>query len=268
MTTTTHESGPNDMMPIARKAMVLAAGLGTRMRPITDTTPKPLVRVGGQPMIDYALDALVKANTSVAVVNVHHLASQITAHLESRGGPEIILSDESERLLESGGGIRKALPCLGHDPFFVLNADTFWLEAKDEPASELQRLSMGFDPGRMDILLMTANLDQVTGHEGGGDFLLQPDGRLKRVAPHERQENSAVVYAGAAILDPVIFQDAPEGPFSLNILFDAAIAAGRLFGQPMRAGSAWITVGTPHALADAEARIARFAGVGPDTRRA
>jgi len=234
-------------------AMVLAAGLGLRMRPITDTLPKPLVRIAGKALLDWGLDSLAAAGVGKAVVNVHHLAEQVVAHVASRTAPAVLISDERGGLLDSAGGIVKALPQLGGEPFFVVNADTFWID-QDRP--NLLRLALEWDPARMDILLMVCRLDSATGHSGGTDFLISGDGRLRRAAG----DPSGLIYAGAAILHPRIFVGAEAGKESLNRYFDRAIAAGRLYGVPL-AGS-WITVGTPDAIAPAEAAVAHALGRG------
>ncbi len=227
-------------------AMVLAAGLGKRMRPITDTIPKPLVTVSGRTLLDRGLDSLAAAGVARAVVNVHYLPQQIVDHLTGRQSPEIVISDESDGLLDSAGGIVRALPQLGDAPFYILNADTFWID-RGEP--NLDRLALAWDGARMDILLMLATLDQATGHTGGTDFLVGPDGSLRRAA----NDPNGLIYAGAAIIHPRIFAGAPAGQLSLNRYFDAAIAAGRLHGLPMQ--GSWITVGTPDAIPLAEAAV-------------
>lgn len=233
-------------------AMVLAAGLGTRMRPITDTMPKALVPVAGKPLIDHALEALERARAARAVVNVHYLADQMRRHLADRHGIDTPVSDETAVLLDSGGGVVHALPFLGSRPFYILNADTFWIEDQSAPEPNLVSLARAFDASAMDLLLMVADPKQATGHTGGGDFAIGPDGRLTRY----HGSGDAVIYAGAIVCDPRIFSKVPEGAFSLNMLFDRAIAAGRLFGMRMRGH--WLTVGTPDAIAEAEAVIERL----------
>jgi MurNAc alpha-1-phosphate uridylyltransferase len=230
-----------------KTAMVLAAGLGKRMRPITETIPKPLVSIAGKTLLDWGLDSLAQAGVAKAVVNVHYLPAQIVAHVASRRMPQVLISDESERLLDSAGGIVKALPELGEQPFYIVNADTFWI---DDGPSNLERLALAWDAAKMDILLMLASLPQATGHSGGTDFLVAPDGALRR----SKADPAGLIYAGAAIVHPRLFKDAPAGPHSLNAYFDSAIAAGRLFGLPMRGH--WITVGTPDAIPLAEAAVA------------
>jgi MurNAc alpha-1-phosphate uridylyltransferase len=188
---------------VPRKAMVLAAGLGTRMRPLTLTTPKPLVRVAGRALIDYLLEPLARAGVETAVVNIHHLGEQIEAHVRDCHAPQIIVSDEREQLLDSGGGIKKALPHLGSEPFFVLNADSFWI---DGPKSNLLRLSEFWDAQQMDIVLLLANGAQATGYEGLGDFTMAQDGRLSwRV---ERQV-APFIYAGVSIIKPELISHMP-----------------------------------------------------------
>jgi len=237
------------MIAISR-AMVLAAGKGTRMRPLTDTRPKPMVEVAGRPLVDWVLDAVAAAGIPLAVVNVHHHADLLEAHLGRRAGaPAITVSDERGVLLETGGGVVKALPLLGEAPFLSINSDTIWIEGAKP---NLLRLMENFDAGRMDALLLLAAGSASVGYDGLGDFLMAADGRLTRrgerlVAPF--------IYAGAAILKPELFADAPAGAFSLNRIFDAAMARGRLFG--LRLDGVWMHVGTPDAIALAEEAIRR-----------
>jgi N-acetyl-alpha-D-muramate 1-phosphate uridylyltransferase len=233
--------------PVPRRAMVLAAGLGVRMRPLTDSTPKPLVRVGGKALIDHVLDRLAAAGVEVAVVNVHYLADQIERHLAGRLAPRIVISDERGELLDTGGGVVKALPGLGTAPFFHLNADTIWI---DGVKPNLVRLAEIFDPDRMDALLLLAAASNSVGYGGRGDFAMAPDGRLRR-----RLEREVVpfVYAGVAILNAAMFAGAPPGAFSLNRLFDRAIETGRLHG--LRLEGVWMHVGTTEAITAAEAAI-------------
>jgi MurNAc alpha-1-phosphate uridylyltransferase len=235
-------------------AMVLAAGLGKRMRPITDTIPKPLVPVAGRTLLDWGLDKLAEGGVTRAVVNVHYLPEQIVAHVAKRQRPATLVSDESAELLDSAGGIVRALPLLGASPFFILNADTFWI---DRGRSNLDALALAWDPARMDILLMLADFPSATGHSGGADFLLGADGRLARAAGSP----DGLIYAGAGILHPRIFAGAEARPHSLNRYFDAAIAQGRLFGMPMHGH--WITVGTPDAIPAAEEAVARARAAAP-----
>ena len=224
--------------------MVLAAGLGKRMRPITSTMPKPLVEVRGKALIDYGLDALKRAGVTRVVVNVHYMADLMRAHLRRRKDLEVVVSDESETLLESGGGVVKALPQLGQDPFFLINSDTFWIEGYRD---NLDLMTEIFEPAGMDALLLIADMKRATGYEGRGDFKMDGEGRLARVADRDM---SPFIYAGAAILKPEIFAGMAEEKFSLNRVFDQAIERGRLFG--VRLDGLWLTVGTPASIRQAE----------------
>jgi MurNAc alpha-1-phosphate uridylyltransferase len=230
-----------------RTAMVLAAGLGERMRPLTDRMPKPLVPVAGKPLIDHVLDRLAAAGVGRAVVNVHYLADMVERHLKDRTRPQIVISDERDKLLNTGGGVVKALAALGREPFFHVNSDTIWI---DGVKPNLERLAEAFDPATMDALLLLAPVSTSIGYAGRGDFTMAPDGRLTR-----RGERDTVpfVYAGAAILRPELFKNAPAGAFSLTTLFQRAEAAGRLHG--LRLEGVWMHVGTPEAIKDAEAAI-------------
>jgi MurNAc alpha-1-phosphate uridylyltransferase len=231
------------------KAMVFAAGLGTRMRPLTDHIPKPLIKVAGKPLIDHVLDRLWMAGVETAIVNVHHLADQIEEHLANRGSPRIVISDERSKLLDQGGGIAKALPLLGREPFFVANTDAFWVEG---PADNLRRLAAGWDPERMDIFLLVAATARSVGIDSPGDFHMSPDGRLIQRAEHEI---AAFVYTGAGIIKPALFEAETRDVFPLAPYFFDAARAGRLFGQ--RLDGLWLHVGTPGAIEDAEREIAR-----------
>lgn len=225
-------------------AMVLAAGLGLRMRPLTDKMPKPLVRVAGQPLLDHVLDKLADAGVTQAVVNVHYLPDQIINHVADRARPAVTISDERDVVLGTGGAVVKALPLLGDAPFFHLNADTMWV---DGVRPNLARLAEAFDPERMDILLLMAPTASSIGYSGSGDYAMAADGALKR-----RRENQVVpfVYAGVAIMTPALFADAPQGEFSLTTIFDRANEQERLFG--LRMDGLWMHVGTPDAIAAAE----------------
>jgi len=227
--------------------MVLAAGLGTRMRPLTDTMPKPLVKVAGKPLIDHVLDRLADVGVEKAVVNVHHFADQLIEHLGRRTRPRIAISDERGLLLGTGGGVKRALPELGDRPFFHINSDTVWV---DSTKPNLARLADAFEPETMDTLLLLAPTKASIGYTGSGDFAMAPDGRLTR-----RGERDTVpfVYAGAAILQPALFNDAPEAKFPLTDMFERAAKKGRLFG--LRLDGLWMHVGTPPAVQNAEAAI-------------
>ena len=193
-----------------RSAMVLAAGLGTRMKPLTDATPKPLVKVAGRALIDHVLDRLADAGVETAVVNVHHFADQIEQHLKGRRAPKVAISDERERLLDTGGGVVRALGLIGRAPFFHINSDTIWI---DGVTPNLGRLAARFDPAEMDALLLVAATATSIGYEGRGDFAMAPDGRLRRRA---EREVVPFVYAGAALIAAALLADAPKGAFSLN----------------------------------------------------
>ncbi|MFN3482701.1 MAG: nucleotidyltransferase family protein [Rhabdaerophilum calidifontis] len=231
------------------KAMVLAAGLGTRMRPLTDDRPKPLIAVGGKTLLDHNLDRLAEAGIGTAIVNVHYLPDQIIAHLRGRTRPRIVISDERGRLLDSGGGIARVIDAFGDDPFLSLNADSIWL---DGPRRNLDRMIEAFDPARMDALLLVAPAVTSIGWGNRGDFFLEQDGRLRWPA---KGEVTAFAYTGVAILKPESFRGRPE-IFSLKAVFDAAIAAGRLHG--LRLDGVFMHVGTPEALVEAERALASF----------
>jgi MurNAc alpha-1-phosphate uridylyltransferase len=235
-----------------RTAMVLAAGFGERMRPLTDRMPKPLVPVAGRPLIDHVLDRLAAAGIERAVVNVHYLADMIERHLKSRAAPRIVISDERKKLLDTGGAVVKALPTIGAEPFIHVNSDTIWI---DGVKPNLERLGEAFDAGATDALLLLAPVAESIGYSGRGDFVMAADGRLTRRA---EREIAPFVYAGAAVLRPELFKDAPAGAFSLTALFDRAEAQGRLHG--LRLEGVWMHVGTPEAIAQAEAAIAASTG--------
>ncbi|MBP1847200.1 MurNAc alpha-1-phosphate uridylyltransferase [Rhizobium petrolearium] len=236
-----------------KQAMVLAAGLGTRMRPVTDTMPKPLVRIDGKPMIDYALDALREAGVERAVVNVHHFADQMEDHLKSYDGLKILISDERDALMNNGGGIVKGLKLLDRDPIVVMNADLFWIGEKPGMPTNLERLAGFFDPDRMDMAMLCVRIEDTTGHNGVKDFSMAPDGRLTR---YRDDPSNPVVYAGAFAMKPSFLDDAPAEAFNINIYFDKAIAHGRLYGMMLEGH--WLTVGTPEAIGEAEDTIRRF----------
>ncbi|MCB5174956.1 nucleotidyltransferase family protein [Microvirga lenta] len=232
-----------------KTAIVLAAGLGKRMLPITATMPKPLVKVGGRSLIDFALDRLAEAGIETVVVNVHHFADMLEDHLRTRKMPHIVVSDERAEVLETGGGVRKALPLLGDGPFITFNSDSMWIEGR-EP--NLRRLVSAWDPDRMDILMLVAPLSTSVGYEGRGDFSMDPDGRLRRRRGDE--ERVPFVYAGVAIVKPELVADTPEGPFSANLFYDRAIAKDRLYG--LQLDGQWLHVGEPQAIPVAEECLA------------
>jgi N-acetyl-alpha-D-muramate 1-phosphate uridylyltransferase len=230
------------------RAMILAAGLGTRMRPLTNDRPKPLIEVRGKALIDHAIDRLVAAGVTLVVVNVHYRAEMLKAHLAKRRDVEIRISEEGSELLGTGGGILKVLPHFEGEPFFVHNSDSIWVEGVGHA---LDRLKDHWDPERMDYLLLMASLITAIGYEGAGDFMMDSDGRLSRVP---EQRISPFAYPGVSILHPRIFDGAKPGEFSINPLWDRAIEAGRLFG--IRLDGTWIHVGTPEAVREAEAFLA------------
>ena len=225
-------------------AMVLAAGHGKRMRPLTDNMPKPLVPLGGKPLIDHVLDRLQAAGITRAVVNVHHLADMLEAHLAKRTSPEIVISDERAQLLETGGGVVHALPLIEDEAFLIHNSDSVWLEG---PGSNLQNLLSAWDPDAMDCLMLLASSARSLGYEGAGDFVMQADGRLARRA---EGEVAPFVFAGVSIAHRRLFDGAESGCYSLNRLRDRALASDRLRG--VRLDGFWMHVGTPDAIADAE----------------
>jgi MurNAc alpha-1-phosphate uridylyltransferase len=229
-------------------AMILAAGMGKRMRPLTASQPKPLVRVAGKPLIDHALDRLEDAGVAKAVVNVHYLADALEAHIVGRAAPAVTFSDEREELLETGGGMLKALPRLP-DPFFSLNSDNIWL---DGPSSAFHDLSNRWNPDEMDALLLVVPHARAVNFRGAGDFHMDPLGRLRRrisgrIAPF--------IYTGIQLVSHRLMREAPEGAFSTNLLWNRAIEEGRLFGASFT--GQWFEVGTPEAIAPTEAALQR-----------
>lgn len=228
-------------------AMVLAAGRGSRMRPLTATTPKPLIEVMGRALIDHVFDRLEAAGVRRFVVNVHYLADLIEVHVRRRAGTRVAISDERSGLLDTGGAVANALPLIGAEPFALANSDAFWVEGA---APNLDRLIAAFDAERMDAVLLLAPTVRAVGYAGEGDFELMADGRLRR-----RRERTVApfVYAGCAVVAPQAFADPPAQRFSLNVVFDRAIAAGRLYG--IRLDGLWLHVGTPRAIAEAERAI-------------
>jgi len=228
------------------QAMVLAAGLGLRMRPITHRLPKPLVKVCGRTLIDRIIDRFEEAGVGTVVVNLHHLGPQIEEHLSRRRSPGIRFSAE-ETLLETGGGVRHALPLLGEEPFFVANADILWLNGV-QPA--LARLAAAWDDARMDALLLLHSTVDAYGYQGVGDFCIDVDGALTR---RPECEVSPYLFTGVQLLHPRLFAEAPDGAFSLNVLYDRAIGTGRLYG--MVHDGEWFHVGTPEGLAQAESFV-------------
>jgi MurNAc alpha-1-phosphate uridylyltransferase len=240
------------MNTLGARAMVLAAGLGHRMRPLTLRTPKPLITVAGNPIIDYGFEALRAANVETAVVNIHYLPEKVEDWAaRQKPPPRIIISDESAQLLDTGGGVVKALPMLGDDAFFVLNSDSFWIES-GEPA--LSRLRKAWNGAIMDCLLLVCPLERCVGFDGQGDFTDDGKGVLVR---RKAGDDHPVVYIGCYLVHPRIFAGAETGAFSMNVLWNYAIAAGRLHGLVHE--GLWLHVGTPEAIPLAEATLKRKA---------
>ena len=231
------------------RAMIMAAGFGTRMRPLTNDRPKPLVVVRGRTLLDHAIDRLVAAGVTMVVINLHYRAQQVKDHLAGRRDIEMIYSMEDE-ILGTGGGVVKALPHFNGECFFILNSDSIWVEGYVPPLKAMQRI---WDPDRMDGLLLLASMTTAMGYEGRGDFLLDANGHIARVP---ELTSSPFAYPGVQIAHPRLFADAPEGGFSTNVMWDRAIAQNRLFG--IRLEGVWIHVGTPEAHGEAEAYLARL----------
>ena len=237
---------PNPGAAVPSAAMVMAAGLGKRMRPLTATRPKPLIEVAGRALIDHALDRLRGAGVKKAVVNVHYLADAVEAHLKNRSkGLEILVSDERELLLETGGGLVKALPLIDADPFVTVNSDNLWV---DGPVDALRLLASNWDEARMDALLLLVPLARAHCHAGRGDFHLSAAGALSRRRP---RGVAPFVYTGIQMVSKRLFAgELPEGPFSTNLLWDRAIAAGRCFGAVHQ--GLWFDIGRPENIRKAE----------------
>lgn len=231
-----------------KTAFVLAAGLGTRMRPLTDSIPKPLVTLAGKPLIDHVLDRLAAAGITRAVVNVHHHADSLEAHLKARKKPTIAISDERGVLLDTGGGAKRALPLIGSEPFLIHNSDSVWIEGL---GSNIERLCDAWDDSHMDSLMLLAPSASSLGYSGPGDFNMDANGVLSR---QSGQRIAPFVFAGVSIAHPRLFDGAPDGKFSLNVLWNRAIERGRLFG--VRLDGLWMHVGDPDALKEAEETLA------------
>lgn len=226
--------------PSSSHAMILAAGKGTRLRPRTETTPKPLVKVAGKALIDYSFDLLKMAYIQEVVVNKHYLGDQIEDHVRAKEGFNVQVSDETDKLLETGGGARKALPMLGLSPFFVLNSDVIVL---DHGPNSLRKMKKYWNPAKMDALLLLHPIETAVGYEGQGDFFLDAAGQITRRKPGQ---SAPYMFTGIQLLSPTLFDDVGEDIFSLNVLYDKAAAAGRLFGLPHE--GKWLHVGTEEAL--------------------
>ena len=232
----------------AHTAMVLAAGLGTRMRPLTDNMPKPLIPVAGKPLIDYALDRFAAAGVNKTIVNVHYLADQIETHVKSRTAPDVVISDERDLLLETGGGLKKARPLLGDDPIFCTNTDAILLDAEGEEACAT--LMDTWDNEKMDSLLLLAPIAKTSGYDGKGDFNRDADGQITL----RTGDSAPYVFTGLQLISPALIDHGPEGPFSTKLLWDRAKEEGRLFGAIHN--GFWMHVGDPAGLEAAEARLA------------
>lgn len=238
------------MVQSITKAMVMAAGYGKRMRPLTDNLPKPLIEVAGKLLIDHVLDRLSEAGVQTTVVNVHYKAELVRAHMVTRREPKIIISDETDELLETGGGVKKALSELGPDPFLVCNSDAFWIE---EGVSNMDRLIATWDDEKMDALILVAPVDRTVGFTGRGDFHLDEAGRLSR---RGLDEDAPLMMAGVHIMAPRLLEGAPEGPFSTNILWDKAAAQGRLYG--CRLDGLWLHASSYSDLQEIEDTVANL----------
>lgn len=243
MTTNEHRSG--------QSGMVLCAGLGTRMRPLTLTRPKPLVEVAGKTLMEYALEQLEDNQVKNIVVNVHYLADQIESWLKDSDRTNIAISDERQELLETGGGVVKAKKQLGDSAFFVLNSDAFWIDRKD--TSTLANMRAAFDDDKMDFLLLLSSHEQSVGYDGKGDFFIADDGRVKR---RGQAATAPYVFAGCYMIHPRVLEDCPSGPFSMNLLWNRALERGRVFG--LLHDGLWLHVGTPEAIGQAEEAIRHF----------
>ena len=237
-----------------KKAMILAAGLGSRMRPITNRTPKPLVQVDGHALIDHAMDRLVEGGVTDVVVNLHYLSDQVERHLSNRENPNITFSQECNELLETGGGVKNALKQLGNDPFWVVNCDSLWLNG---PQKMMTRAIEQWDPEKMDALLVLHSTVDAYGYEGQGDFQADPNGLLTR---RPELEVAPWLFTGIQILSPKIFDKTPDGAFSLNVVYNNMIENSRLYG--MVHDGEWFHVGTPEGLSEVESFMEyRYAGV-------
>lgn len=237
------------MMGLGRRAMIMAAGFGQRMRPLTNGKPKPLVEVKGIPLIEYGLARLTEAGCGLAVVNVHYLPDQIEAWARRKATPRIIISDERQELLDTGGGIIKALPLLGDEPFFVVNSDSIWID-RGKPA--LKRLIARWDDRHMDCLLLLCHPKRTIGYDGHGDFLMDAEGRL---TGRPEKDETGLAYIGAYLVHPRLFANVRLSKFSMNLLWDKAIAQQRLYG--IEHEGEWLHVGTPDAIPLAEKALSR-----------
>ena len=227
-----------------KTAMFLAAGLGTRMRPLSLTTPKPMIKVAGKPLMDHLLDDAIAAGITRAVVNVHDLPEQVEEHLSQKQGLEIVISDERDELLETGGAIVKAMDLLGDEPFFMVNTDAFWVNPDGNPFEALEN---AYDPDVMDDLLLLADTSHSLGYHGNGDFILHDDDRIER---RGERASTPWAYAGVRITSTKLYKDEPLRPFSANVVWNKSLEAGRLYGLPLDAQ--WMHVGNPETISAVE----------------
>lgn len=249
---TTYALRPQPQAPVPETAMVMAAGLGKRMRPLTATRPKPLVDVAGKPLIDHVFDRLRSAGVGRAIVNVHYFADQLEAHLRARvKDMELLISDERAQLMETGGGLVQARGLIGDKPFLCINSDNLWV---DGPSDAIRQLAAGWDDDRMDALLLVVPLARAYGHGGNGDFKVDPFGRITERRKPGRM--APFVYTGVQILSPRLIRDWPEGPFSTNLFWTRAMEAGRLWAVVHQ--GLWFDIGTPKAIPAAEAVLAEM----------
>jgi len=248
-------SASNDNKNPDISGMVLCAGLGTRMLPLTLSTPKPLINVAGKPLIGHAVKQLENAGIENIIVNVHYLADQVETWVREHDNPAIKISDEREELLETGGGVLKARGLLGSSPFFVLNSDAFWIDQSNlAPGdSTLEKMRAGFNPDECDFLLLLARHEAAVGFDGNGDFFCSNDGRLKRRGDADQ---APFIFAGCYLAHPRVLDNSPSGAFSMNVLWDRSLAAGRVWG--IVHDGLWLHVGTPDAIGAAEDAIEKF----------
>jgi len=248
----TYSLRPQPAAAVPETAMVMAAGLGKRMRPLTATRPKPLVEVGGKALIDHVFDRLRSAGTRRAVVNVHYLADQLEAHLKTRVKDiELLISDERRQLMETGGGLVQARELIGDKPFVCVNSDNLWV---DGPSDAIRQLAAAWDDDKMDALLLLVPLARANSHAGQGDFHLDPFGRI--VGRRKPGRLAPFVYTGVQILSPRVIHDWPEGPFSTNLFWNRALETGRLWGVVHQ--GLWFDIGSPQAIGAAEAVLAEM----------
>lgn len=233
---------------VPQTAMIMAAGLGKRMRPLTATKPKPLIEVAGQSLLDHVLERLKAAGVRKVIVNVHYLADAVEAHLATRShGLEVVISDERKLLMETGGGLVQAEPLIDSDPFLAINSDNLWI---DGPADTLKLLASHWDDERMDALLLLVPLARAENHKGMGDFHMGRDGRLRR---RDKSRVAPFVFTGIQMISKRLLRDAPDGPFSTNVLWTRAIEEGRCFGAVHQ--GLWFDVGTPKSISMTEATL-------------